>query len=154
MNVEADSMTHDETKQISVLSGSVLLTKGTIRIMAERVDLRKDAQEHQFLQATAKPQERVFFRVKREGLDEYMEGEALQVDYDSKEDVARLTGRAVMRRLRGGVLADELMGHVIVFNNTTETLTVNGAVASKGVTNLATGVAPGRVRMMLSPKQP
>ena len=95
--------------------------------------------------ATTKVGERVFFRQKREGLEEFMEGEADRIDYDGKADVVRLVGKAVLRRMRGAVLADESTGNLIVFNNTTETMNING--------QSATASAPSqRVRMMISPK--
>lgn len=146
INLEADSMTHDEARQTSTLEGAVLLTKGTLVLRANRVEVRKDAQENQFMVATAKAGERVLFRQKREGLDEFMEGEAARIDYDGKLDVVRLTGNAVMRRLRGATLADESVGNVIVFNNITETLTINGTPATDKQ-------AAQRVRIMLSPKE-
>ena len=147
INLEADSMTHDEARQTTVLEGGVVLTKGTLVLRADRVEVRKDAQENQFMTATGKAGARVFFRQKREGLDEFMEGEAARIDYDGKLDVVRLSGHAVMRRLRGAVLADESVGSVIVFNNLSETLTLTGAVA--------TATTPAqRVRMMLSPQSP
>jgi lipopolysaccharide export system protein LptA len=146
INLEADSMTHDEARQTSTLEGGVVLTKGTLVLRANRVEVRKDAQENQFMTATAKTGERVLFRQKREGLDEFMEGEASRIEYDGKQDVVRLSGNAVMRRLRGSLLADESVGSVIVFNNITETLTINGAAA--------TSSQPAqRVRIMLSPKE-
>lgn len=146
INLEADSMSHDEARQTSVLEGGVLLTKGTLLLRAHRVEVRKDAQENQFMSATAKTGERVLFRQKREGLDEFMEGEAARIEYDGKLDVVRLSGNAVMRRLRGATLADESVGSVIVFNNITETLTINGAAASSSQ-------PAQRVRIMLSPKE-
>lgn len=145
INLEADSVTHDEARQTSVLEGNVILTKGTLVLRASRVEVRKDSQENQFLSATGKEGARVFFRQKREGLDEFMEGEAARIDYDGKLDIVRLSGNAVMRRLRGATLADESVGSVIVFNNLLETLTLSGSAAS------ATAPAQ-RVRMMLSPK--
>jgi lipopolysaccharide export system protein LptA len=151
INLEADTVVHDEAKQVSVLEGNVILTKGTIVIRAKIVEVRKDAAENQSLVATAKQGERVFFRVKREGLDEFMEGEAQKVEYDSKLDLARLSGKAVMRRLRGASLADESVGEVITFNNSTETLTINGA--SAGAINSAGSTPAQRVRIMLSPKE-
>lgn len=145
MNLEADSAKFDDVRQIMVMEGRVLVTKGTLVLRAARIEQREDPEGNQFMVATAKPGEQVFFRQKREGLDEFMEGEADRIDYDGKADTVRLAGKAVMRRLRGAVLADESIGSLIVFNNTTETMNINGS--------LATASTPSqRVRMMLSPK--
>lgn len=145
LNLEADSAKHDDVSQVMVVEGRVLATKGTLVLRAARIEQREDPEGNQFMVATGKPGEQVFFRQKREGLDEYMEGEASRIDFDGKADTVKLTGKAVIRRLRGSTLADETIGSVILFNNTTETLTVNGATA--------TASKPAeRVRMMLTPK--
>lgn len=145
INLEADSAQYDDVKQVMVAEGRVLVTKGTLVLRAAKVEQREDPEGNQFMVATAKSAERVFFRQKREALDEFMEGEAERIDYDGKADVMRLSGKAVLRRLRGAILADESTGNLIVFNNTTETMNINGRPA--------TASAPSqRVRMMLSPK--
>jgi len=145
IHLEADSAQFDDARQIMVVEGRVLVTKGTLMLRASRLEQREDATGNQFMVATAKAGERVFFKQKREGLDELMEGEADRVEYDGKIDTVRLSGKAVIRRLRGGVVADESTGNLIVFNNTTETMNINGSPA--------TASAPSqRVRMMLSPK--
>ncbi len=150
LNLEADSARYDDAKKIMVAEGAVLITKGTMVMRAARIEQREDKEGNQFLQATPKAGERVFFRQKREGLDEFMEGEAERIEYDGKADVLKLVGRAVMRRLRGNTLADESSGNQIVFNNFTETLNVNGTPA--GTASASGGAPQGRVRMMLSPK--
>jgi lipopolysaccharide export system protein LptA len=145
INLEADSAQYDDVKQVMVAEGRVLVTKGTLVLRAAKVEQREDPEGYQFMVATAKPAERVFFKQKREGLDEFMEGEAERIDYDGKADVMRLSGRAVLRRLRGAIVADESIGNLIVFNNTTETMRINGSPATANKPSQ-------RVRMMLSPK--
>jgi len=148
MNLEADVAHYDDVAQVMIAEGSVVVTKGTMAIRAARLEQHEDPEGNQYLLATPKQKttERVFFRQKREGLDEYMEGEAERIEYDGKADVLRLKGRAVMRRLRGSTLADESTGDLIVFNNITETMIINGeSLAIKG--------PPQRVHMMLSPKE-
>jgi lipopolysaccharide export system protein LptA len=144
IQLEAESVVFDDVRQITVVQGPATMTKGTIVIRAARLEIREDQFGNQSSLATAKAGERVFFRQKREGLDEFMEGEAERIDYDGKQDVVKLVGKAVMRRYRGATLVDESVAASIVFNNITETLSVNGAPA--------TAAAPGqRVRMMLTP---
>lgn len=145
INLEADAAKYDDVKQVMIAEGRVLVTKGTLVLRASRLEQREDSEGNQFMVATTKVGDRVFFRQKREGLDEFMEGEADRIEYDGRADVMRLSGKAVMRRLRGAVLADESTGNLIVFNNTTETMNINGKPA--------TASSPSqRVRMMLSPK--
>jgi lipopolysaccharide export system protein LptA len=85
----------------------------------------------------------VFFRQKREGVNEFTEGEAEQVTYDNQADIITLSQRAEVRILRGNQVADQLNGHTIVFNNTSEVMTVDGQAAN------GTGQ---RVRAILTPR--
>ena len=144
MHIEADNMRYDDAQQITVFTGKVLLTKGTIVMRAARLEVRQDAAGNQIGNATGSAQERAFFRQKREALDEFIEGEAETLVYDGKADTVRLETTAVMRRYRGGSLADEVTGALIHYDNATEKFNVDGSVAGSN-----TG---GRVRAVMTPK--
>jgi lipopolysaccharide export system protein LptA len=144
MNIEADALRYDDLKQVSVFTGRVVVTKGTIVIRGARVDVRQDAEGYQHGVVTAEPGKLAFFRQKREGVDEFIEGEGETIEYDGKADRVKFIKRAEMRRFRGATLADELTGSLIVYDNTTDVVTVDGGPASPA--------AGGRVRAVLSPK--
>ncbi|MDP3762035.1 MAG: lipopolysaccharide transport periplasmic protein LptA [Ramlibacter sp.] len=144
MNIEADALRYDDLKQVSVFTGRVVVTKGTIIIRGARVDVRQDAEGYQHGVVTAEPGKLAFFRQKREGVDEFIEGEGETIEYDGKADRVKFVKRAEMRRFRGASLADELTGSLIVYDNTTDVFTVDGGPASPA--------AGGRVRAVLSPK--
>jgi lipopolysaccharide export system protein LptA len=144
MNIEADALRYDDLKQVSVFTGRVVMTKGTIVIRGARVDVRQDAEGYQHGVVTAEPGKLAFFRQKREGVDEYIEGEGETIEYDGKADRVKFVKRAEMRRFRGATLADEMAGNLIVYDNTTDVFTVDGGPASPA--------AGGRVRAVLSPK--
>ena len=148
MNIEADALRHDELKQTSVFTGRVVMTKGTIVIRGARVDVRQDAEGYQFGTVTAEPGKLAYYRQKREGLDEYIEGEADSIEYDSRADRVRFIRNAELRRLRGATLADEMTGTLIVYDNTTDVFTVDGSVTTPGQ-QAGTG---GRVRAILTPR--
>src|SRR5450830_486614 len=75
MNVEADALRYDDLKQTSVFTGRVVLTKGSILIRGARIDVRQDPEGSQYGLVTAEPGKLAFFRQKREGLDEFIEGQ-------------------------------------------------------------------------------
>lgn len=150
MNVEADDLRHDDLKQTSVFTGKVVATKGTIVIRGARLEVRQDPQGFQYGIVTAEPGKRAFWRQKREGADEYLEGEGDSIEYDGKADRVKFIGRAEMRRYRGTVLADETQGSLITYENTTDVFTVNGAPLGQRQT--AAGNPGGRVRAVLSPR--
>lgn len=149
MHVEADALRYDEAKQTSIFSGHVVLTKGTIVIRGSKIEVRQDAQGHQFGSVSSEQPTRAFFRQKREGVDEFIEGEAESIEYDGRTDTVKFVNNALMRRYRGATLSDEFTGGLIVYNNTTDVFTIDGAPARPGA-----GTVPGagRVRAMLTPK--
>ncbi len=147
LNAEADSLRYDEVKQISVFTGNVVITKGTIVIRADRVEVRQDNEGFQFGTAISQGGKRAFFRQKRDIGDEWIEGEGESIVYDGKSDIVTFRGNANMRRLRGTAITDETQGALITFDNTSEVFNVSGGAAS------GSGGAPsGRVRAVLSPK--
>jgi lipopolysaccharide export system protein LptA len=148
MNVEADSLKHDDQKQLTTFTGKVLMTKGTLVMKAARMEVKKDNQGNQVATLSAEPGERVFFRQKREGFDEFTEGEAEAVVYNSQADTLTLTQRAELRLLRGQVVADRIQGQQILVNNTTEIFTVDGkpntgsAASSSGSQRVKATITP------------
>lgn len=153
MNFEADAAGFDDVKQLSVLTGRVVLTKGTILIRGARMEVREDEQGNQFGLVTAAPGELAFFRQKREGVDEYIEGEGESIDYDGRADTVKFIGKGQLRRFRGAVLSDEFNAGVIVYNNTTGVFTLEGAPKPGKSGSVGQPGAPaGRVRAMLTPK--
>ena len=68
LQIEADNLRHDELKKTSVFTGRVVATKGSIVMRGNRLEVRQDADGHQFAVLSANLGERAFFRQKREGL--------------------------------------------------------------------------------------
>ncbi|NIC43281.1 lipopolysaccharide transport periplasmic protein LptA [Aquabacterium sp. A08] len=146
MNIEADALRYDDARQTSVFTGNVVITKGSIVIRGQQVDVLQDAQNNQFSTVLGREGQRAFFRQKREGLEEFIEGEALRIDYDSQADTVKFIGQAVLRRYRGATLSDQTSGGTIVYDNRTEVFTVDAGGASRSPDNPG-----GRVRAMLTP---
>jgi lipopolysaccharide export system protein LptA len=144
MNVESDALRYDDLKQTSIFTGRVVLTKGTIVIRGARIDVRQDPEGYQYGVVTAEPGQRAFFRQKREGIDEFIEGEGETIEYDGKADRVKFIKRAELRRYRGATLSDEIVGSLIAYENNTDVFTVDGGPASTA--------AGGRVRAVLAPR--
>ena len=144
MIFEADAVRYDDLRQVSTWTGNVVISRGTILIRAARVEVRKDQDGYQVASALADPGKRVFFRQKREGVDEFFEAESETMEYNERGDWVQFTKQAVMRRYRGAVLSDETSGAVIFLDNKTEAFVVN---------NPASVAMPGaRVRGVLTPR--
>jgi lipopolysaccharide export system protein LptA len=147
MNAEANSLRYDDLKQTSVFTGNVVITKGTIIVRGERVEVAQDPQGYQQAVAIGAGGKLAYYRSKRDGVDEYIEGEGERIEYDSRADVVKFISRAVVRRYGGSTLLDETTGATIAYNNTTDVFTVDGGPQSRTAANPS-----GRVRAMLSPR--
>ncbi len=142
MNIEADALRYDDLKQISVFSGNVVLTRGTIVIKGARIEVRQDPQGYQFGVVTAEAGKRAYFRQKRDEGDEYIEGESETIEYDGRADLFKLITNAQLRRLRGTQVADVVTGNIIQYNSLTDIFTVDGNPQKGGE----------RVRATLTPR--
>jgi lipopolysaccharide export system protein LptA len=154
LNLVADSQgVFDLAKQAVVFTGGVIITKGTLVIKADRVEVRETPDGYYNAVATGVAGRPATFRQKRDNVDEYIDGEADRLEYNDKADVIRFINRAVVRRLRGGTAGDEITGNLITYDNTTEVFNVLGApTAAIGPASAASGSA-GRVHAVLTPRE-
>lgn len=147
MNAEADALRYDDLKQTSVFTGNVVITKGTTIIRGAQVNVSQDPEGYQMAVATAAPGKLAYYRKKRDGVDEYIEGEGERIEYDSRADLVKFVRSAVVRRYKGATLSDETTGALIVYDNNTDVFTVDGGTQNRSAANPG-----GRIRAMLSPR--
>ena len=148
MNIESDTLRYEDQKQLSTFTGNVVVTKGTILMRGTRLEVRQDADGFQYGTMYAESGQRATFREKRDGVNEFIEGEGEAIEYNGKADIVRLVRRAEMRRLVGTTKMDEVRGALITYNNTTEVYTVDGQKQA-GMPSAAAG---GRVTAVLAPR--
>lgn len=145
LNAQADALRYDDLKQTSVFTGNVIITKGTIAMRGGRVDVRQDPQGFQFATIASNGNVQAYFKQKREnGVDEWIEGVADTIEYDGKADKIKLIKNANLKRLKGASMNDEIVGGLVVYDNTTDVYTVDGGAGQGG--------SGGRVSAILSPK--
>jgi lipopolysaccharide export system protein LptA len=140
--VEANRMSADNVRRLNVFEGDVIVTKGTMRLTADRLVVRQDADGFQSATATGKPAR---FRQRqdakpgeKEGI--WVEGEALRIELDDREQKIELFERA--RVNRGG---DEVAGDYIFVDQRSDFYQVS---SGKGA------AAKGRVKAVIQPKAP
>ena len=138
VNVEADKLTMDDNKKESVFEGNVTLTQGTLMLKADRIVVKQDAQGFNYGFAYGKP---AYFRQKREGLDEYIEGFSERLEYDGRKDKMQMFTNAEIRK---GI--DEVKGDYISYDAVTEFYQVIG-----GPSVTTAGNPKGRVRATIQP---
>jgi lipopolysaccharide export system protein LptA len=147
MVLEADrSGSVDLQRQIFVYDGNAVITQGTMVMRAERIEIRQTPDGFYSGQAIGAPGKPASWRQLRDGGgDEVVEGTADRIDFDGRADTLRFIGNSAVRRLRDGVVADEIVGGVIVWDNLAEVFRVEGGAVS--------AVNPtGRVRAVLAPR--
>lgn len=148
LNVEADQPGRiDLLNQHVVFNGNVVVTKGTMTIRAGRIEVRETPDGYHSAVAIGAANKPATFRQKRDGVDEWIEGEAERLEYDGKTDTIRFVSNAAVRRLRGSTVADEIAGNVVSYDSIAEVFSVSGGAA-------ATPANPGgRVRAVLTPRE-
>ncbi len=143
VNIEADRVSVDDVKQTQVFEGNVQLVKGTLIIRAERIVVTQDEDGYQRGVATGTPSVLPRFRQKREGVDEYIEGEGERIEHDAKAEKTEFFNRAWVK---SGL--DEVRGQFISYDARSENYFVtsgpNGTRAKPG--------SGDRVRAVIQPK--
>ena len=145
INIAADRVSMDDINKVQVFEGNVILTQGTIMLRANKLVVTQDADGFQTGVATGSAGSLAYFRQKREGKDEYFEGEGERIVYNAKNEKTELFSRAWVRSGN-----DEVRGQYISYNALTEQyLATNGA----GETKTAVGQQQARVRAIIQPKK-
>jgi lipopolysaccharide export system protein LptA len=140
VNLEADRVTVDESKQTATFEGNVVLTQGTLMIRGDRMIVQQDADGFKSGTAHGKL---ASFRQKREGYDEYIEGFAERIEYDSKADKVQMFNQAHLKKGN-----DDVRGNYISYDAATEFFRVTGG----GKQAATAGNPEGRVRAIIQPK--
>jgi lipopolysaccharide export system protein LptA len=143
-HIGADHLDGNDLDQVHVYTGDVVLTKGTIIVRADQLTLKEDPEGYNFGTAIAtKPNRLAYFKQKREGVDEYIEGQAERIEYDEKSDTIRLFNRAIVKRLVAGREADELRGDRIDYNSRTELYSADGQPGKRTNSLIQPKIKPG-----------
>jgi lipopolysaccharide export system protein LptA len=146
ITLEADRITLDDLKRVHVFEGNVVLTQGTLVIRSDRIVVTEDAQGYQRGVAFSGPGGLARFRQKREGRDDWIEGEAERIEYDTHHEIAELFHRAWIQSGK-----DQLRGDYIWYDGISERYLAssNPDSAPKPGQNLS---SPPRVEAIIQPR--
>ena len=81
INVEADRVSIDDIKKVQIFEGNVVMSQGTLQLRTSKLVVTQDADGFQKGVATGGPNGLARFRQKREGKEEYIEGEGERIEY-------------------------------------------------------------------------
>jgi lipopolysaccharide export system protein LptA len=134
----------DQVNQRLELVGNVVVTKGSLALRAEKVDVRETRDGYHQAYASGTSEQPVSFRQARDVPGEAIDGTADQVEYDTRTEVVRFIGNARVRTTRGAMVMNEMAGAVIIYNSRTEVATLEGGSASPNPN--------GRTRIVVMPR--
>ena len=141
IQVEANRISIDDAKKIQILEGDVVVIKGTMVLRADRVVITEDQYGFQKATATGGKDGLARMRQKREGVDEYTDGEAERIDYNTNTEVAEFFHRAWVK---SG--PDQVRGDYIWYDSISEKYLVTAGQ------NRDPKAPPARVRAVIQPR--
>ena len=146
--VHYDSLDVDEVTQTRILTGNVVLTRGTLTMKSDRALLKETPEGYMSVTLTAGPGGVATFRQKRDGgPDLWVEGQAERIEYDERQELVRLHSKAVVRELEGGRLTNEINGPFISYDNRREVATVRNDPSGESK------VGGGRGTLIIAPRR-
>lgn len=143
INLEADRISMDDVKKVQIFEGNVVMTQGTLQIRTNKLVVTQDADGFQKGSAVGGANGLARFRQKREGKDEYIEGEGERIEHDARNERTEFFVRAWVK---SGL--DEVKGAYVSHDALTEKFLVTSGAETK----TAIGVPQARVRAIIQPK--
>ncbi len=144
INLEADRVSLDDINKVQIFEGNVVLTQGTLQIRTSHLVITQDADGFQKGVATGGADGLARFRQKRDGSDDYIEGEGERIVHNAREEKTEFFVRGWVKSGQ-----DEVKGHYISYDALTEKYLVNNGA---GDTKTAIGAPQARVRAIILPK--
>lgn len=140
INLESDTVDINDLTKVSVYQGKVRLSQGSLLITSDKLVVEQDDNGLSKSTATGNPS---YFKQKREGVDDIIEGWAARIVYDARSEKVEMYTQARIKRGQ-----DEVRGNTIIYEGRTESYRVIGGQGA------ATEYNPkGRVRAVIQPKQ-
>jgi len=146
--VSFDSLDVDEVTQTRILTGNVVLTRGTLTMKSDRALVRETPEGYMSVTLTSGPGRVATFRQKRDGgPDLWVEGQAERIEYDERLELVKLFSKARVKELENGRPTNELDGPYIAYDNRKEVATVRNDASGESK------VGGGRGTLIIAPRR-
>ena len=155
MSIDSDSTkgsTVDLNNHTATFVGNVVIKQGTLIIKADRLELKEEPDGRKVGFAIGSADRPANFRQRSDRPDEWTEGEAQRIEYDSEANRVRFVGSAHLKVLRNDQVTDEGRAAVISYDTQLETIQFDGKPATPG-TAASSGDASGRTHVVFAPRQ-
>jgi len=146
--IKFDSLDVDEVTQTRILTGNVVVTRGTLTLKSDRALVKETPEGYMSVTLTSGPGRVATFRQKRDGgPDLWVEGQAERIEYEERVELVKLFSKAIVRELEGGRLTNELDGAYIAYDNRKEVATVRNDASGESK------VGGGRGTLIIAPRR-
>lgn len=146
--VDADSLDIDEVTQTRILTGNVVLRRGTLILKSEKATMTEAEDGYMTVVLTTVPGKKASFRQKKDGgPDLWVEGEAQRIEYAERSEIVKLFNNASVKNLEGTRLSNEVDGDFISYDSRKEVATARNDASGESKTG------KGRVTLILAPRK-
>ncbi|SDK50614.1 lipopolysaccharide export system protein LptA [Methylophilus rhizosphaerae] len=142
IELEADTVSVNDAKKISVYTGNVILNQGTLQIKADKMIVREDQDGFQHSTCFGSPNNPTTFKQKQTGKNEWMQGSGQRIEYNARMDKVQLYTSAWVKRGE-----DIVTGDYISYDANAEYAEVIGGTRAN-----PNGTANSRVKATIQPK--
>lgn len=123
INVKYDNIQADNVNQTTVVTGNVIITRGTMVLKSDRGEMKESPEGYRNFIMIASPGKLATFRQKRDGgPDLWAEGHAQRIEYDERTDTIRLLSNAQIKQLEGQKVTQQMDSAFISYDSRKEVL--------------------------------
>jgi lipopolysaccharide export system protein LptA len=146
--VNFDSLDVDEVTQTRILTGNVVLTRGTLTMKSDKARVVEAADGYMMVTLTTLPGKMATFRQKKDGgTDLWVEGQARRIEYDERTELTKLFTDASVKNLEGTRLSNQVDGEFISYDSRKEVAMVRNDASGDSK------VGKGRGTLILAPRK-
>jgi len=146
--IEFDSADLNEVSGVRIVTGNVVLTRGTLLLKSDRAEIKETPEGFISVTLTALPGKVATFRQKRDGgPDLWIDGQAERIEYEERTELVRLYSNAIVKELEGKRLTNQIAAPFIAYDNRKEVATVRNDTSGQ------TKAGGGRGTLILAPKR-
>ena len=146
--IDFDTLDVDEVTQTRILTGNVVLTRGTLVLKSDRAQVKETPEGYLSVTLTANNGKLATFRQKRDGgPDLWIEGQAERIEYEDRAELVRLYSNAVVKELENKRLTNQITAPFIAYDNRKEVATVRNDASGESK------AGGGRGTLILAPKR-
>ena len=148
LNVDYANVFADNVNQRTVVTGNVVITRGTMILKSDRAEVTETPEGYRNFVLIASPGKLATFRQKRDGgPDLWVEGHAQRIEYDERADLIKLLSSAEIKQLEGPKVTQQMNSAFISYDSRKEVL------LGRNDPSGADKAGQGRGRMTFEPRR-